>query len=498
MLKPLSSRDLPELSPRQCFIDGRFVEGEGEPFDATFPVTGERLIELRAATEEQAAAAAQAARRSFDDGVWRDLDAEERADVLSWTAEILEKRASELVQRILFDNAKTRSEARIDVLAAIGALRSAAEHAMADRELSPEPERGVLRRVVHEPVGVVLGLTPYNAPLMFAGLKAAPALAAGNSVVLKPSERAPLLASELCQAAAEAGLPDGVLNLVHGGVGVAAHLAGSGEVDMITLTGGTGAGSAVMRAAAPTIKNLLLELGGKSAHIVLADADLDRAIPAVAAGIFRNAGQRCFSGSRLVVEESVAWKVEDGVAAIAEGLRVGDPFDDTTQVGPLIDARAARDTGEFVSRARGDGLRLAAGGLRVEELAPGAFYRPTVLLGASADSFAAREEVFGPVLTVIRVADADEAVRVANASRYGLAGGVWSRDLSKAQRVARAMRAGYVWINTYGAIFGDVPFGGYGQSGLGREAGHWGYEAYTETKSIMLDTTGGTTAPLFE
>ncbi len=497
-LTPLAERDVPAFSPAQCFIDGRTVEGEGEAFDATFPVTGERLIELQAATTDQAEAAVRAARRSFDDGAWRDLAAGERAAVLNRTAEILEARADDLIRRILFDNAKTRPEARIDVLAATSACRSGAHHAAAEEELSPEPERGVLRRVVREPVGVVLALTPYNAPLMFAGLKAAPALAAGNSVVLKPSERSPLLAVELCKAAAEAGLPDGVLNLVHGGVEVAAFLAGRDQVDMITLTGGTGAGSAVMRAAAPTIKNLLLELGGKSAHIVLADADLERAIPAVAAGIFRNAGQRCFSGSRLVVEESVAWKVEDGVAEIADGLRLGDPFDDATQIGPLIDEQAVRDVDDFVGRAREEGLRLAAGGLRVAELAPGAFYRPTVLLGASADSRAAREEIFGPVLTVIRVADADEAVKVANASRYGLAGGVWSRDLSKAQRVARAVRAGYMWINTYGAIFGDVPFGGYGQSGLGREAGHWGYEAYTETKSIMFDTTGGTTAPLFD
>ncbi len=496
-LPPLSDRDVPDFSPAQCFIAGQAVEGEGEAFEVTFPVTGETLIELKSATLEQAEAAALAARRSFDDGVWRDLSADDRAAVLERTAEILESRADDLVRRILFDNAKTPQEARIDVLAAIGGCRSGAHYARADAELSPEPERGVLRRVVREPVGVVLGLTPYNAPLMFTGLKAAPALAAGNSVVLKPSERSPLLAVELCKAASEAGLPHGVLNLVHGPVEVAAHLAGRDEVDMITLTGGTAAGTAVMRSAAPTIKNLLLELGGKSAHIVLADADLERAIPAVVAGIFRNSGQRCFSGSRLVVEESVAWKVEEGIAEIAEQLRLGDPFDDTTQVGPMIDERALRDVDAFVGRAREEGLRLAAGGRRVDELAPGAFYRPTVLLGADADSYAAREEIFGPVLTVIRVADVDEAIRVANASRYGLAGGVWSRDLSKAQRVARAVRAGYLWINTYGAIFGDVPFGGYGQSGIGREAGSWGYEAYTETKSIMLDTTGGTTAPLF-
>jgi aldehyde dehydrogenase (NAD+) len=301
-----------------------------------------------------------------------------------------------------------------------------------------------------------------------------------------------------CRAAAEAGVPAGVLNLVHGGgPGIAGELCRHPEVDMITLTGGTRAGSAVMRAAAPTIKNLLLELGGKSAHIVLADADLERAIPAVAAGIFRNSGQRCLAGSRLVVEEAVADRLERGVAEIAESLVVGDPFDEATQVGAMIDGEAIAGVEAFVARAREHGLEIAAGGGRLEELAPGFFYRPTVLLGAGADSPAAREEVFGPVLTVIRVADADEAVRVANASRYGLAGGVWSRDLEKARRVARAVRAGTLWVNTYGAVFGDVPFGGYRRSGLGREAGREGYEAYTEAKSILVDTTGGTTAPVF-
>ncbi|MEM7483479.1 MAG: aldehyde dehydrogenase family protein [Acidobacteriota bacterium] len=498
MPKPLAARDVPAFSTACHFIDGRAVEGEGDAFSTQFPVTGEPLIELRAATQEQVGAAVAAARRSFDDGVWRGLSAAERAEILRRTAEILESRADDLVRRILFDNAKTLPEARIDVLAATSACRREAEHAENDRDLELQAERGVERRVVREPVGVVLGLTPYNAPLMFAGIKAAPALAAGNSVVLKPSERAPLLTVELCRAAAEAGVPPGVLNLVHGRVDVAADAAGRDEVDLITLTGGTAAGSAVMRTAAPTIKNLLLELGGKSANIILADADLDRAIPAAAAGIFRNAGQRCFSGSRLVVEESVAERVEEGVAAIAENLRLGDPFDESTQVGPLIDQQAAADVEAFIQRAVAEGLQTAAGGRRVDELAPGAFYRPTVLLGAKAGAYAAREEIFGPVLTVIRVANAAEAVRVANASRYGLAGAVWSRDLDKAQRVARGVRSGYLWINTYGAVFGDVPFGGYGHSGIGREAGRWGYEAYTELKTIMLDTTGGTTAPLFE
>jgi acyl-CoA reductase-like NAD-dependent aldehyde dehydrogenase len=217
----------------------------------------------------------------------------------------------------------------------------------------------------------------------------------------------------------------------------------------------------------------------------------------VAGGIFKNAGQRCLSGSRLVVEQRVADEVEQRVAALADALRVGDPFDPDTQVGALIDERAVEAVSGFVARARHDGLRVAAGGRCVDELRPGAFYRPTVLLGAGADDFAAQEEIFGPVLTVIRVRDAEQAVAVANNSRYGLTGGVWTADLQRAVGMARRIRTGYFWINTFAAIFGDLPFGGVKQSGVGREAGVAGFEAYTELKSVITDTSGGTSALRF-
>ncbi len=498
MPTPLAERDVPSLSNAQHFIGDRAVAGEGKRFDVTFPVTGEQLITLQQASLDQVDAAVGAARQAFEAGDWRRMPAGKRAAVLERTGDLLAERKSELVHRILFDNAKTRGEAEIDVLAAIGACRANAHYARDDAAVKPPSELGIDKLVVREPVGVVAALTPFNAPLMFSAVKAAPALAAGNSVVLKPSERAPLLAIALCEAASEAGMPPGVLQLVHGGAEVAAALCGHPQVDMITLTGGNRAGTEVMRAAAPAAKNVLLELGGKSAHIVLADADLERAVPAVAAGIFRNSGQRCFSGSRLVVEASVAERVEAEIAEIADSLRVGDPFEDTTQVGAMIDEAAVDAVASFVERARHDGLTVAAGGQRPEELQPGSFYRPTVLIGARSGDHACQTELFGPVLTVVRVNDADEAVRVANDSRYGLAGGVWSQDLDKAQRVARAVRTGYMWVNTYAAVFGDVPFGGYGQSGVGREGGRHGYEAYTEIKTVLVDTTGGTTAPVFD
>ncbi len=487
-----------ELDPRAHFIDGTRQCGEGRELDVTFPVTGEVLIRLKGADSAQVDAAIAAARRSFDQGVWRHRSAAQRAQTLNAMGECLEGRRDELVRQVMFDNGKTRGEAVIDVMAAAGACRAAASSCLEDKEITLPEERGVVRKIWREAVGVVAAITPFNAPLMFAALKSAPALAAGNSVVLKPSERAPLLPVALCEAGREAGLPDGVLNLIHGTGEVAAALCEDDRVDMISLTGGVATGTAVMRAAAPTIKNVLLELGGKSAHIILADADLSVAIGAAAAGIFRNAGQRCFSGSRLILEEKIADEVEAGVVALAESLVVGDPFEETTQVGAMIDEAAVESAETFVARACDDGLTLAAGGARLEDLAPGAFFQPTVLTGASASSFAARTEVFGPILTIIRVPDADAAVAAANETRYGLAGGLWTGDVDRALEIAREIPCGYFWINTYGAVFGDVPFGGYGRSGIGREGGQYAYDAYTELKSVLIDTTGGTSAPLFD
>ncbi|MEJ2085870.1 MAG: aldehyde dehydrogenase family protein, partial [Acidobacteriota bacterium] len=308
--RPLSERAGVGVDSEVHFIDGARLGGEGELLEVTYPVTGEVLVRVQGASSAQVDAAISAARASFDAGIWRRRPPTERAEILKATGACLAERRDELVHLVMLDNGKTRGEAEIDVLAAVGACRAAADSCLADREITLPAERGVIRKIWREPVGVVAAITPFNAPLMFAALKAAPALAAGNSVVLKPSERAPLVPVALCEAARQAGLPGGVLNLVHGTGDVAATLCDDDRVDMISLTGGVATGTAVMRAAATTIKNVLLELGGKSAHIVLADADLSAATAAAAAGIFRNAGQRCFSGSRLILEEPIADEVE--------------------------------------------------------------------------------------------------------------------------------------------------------------------------------------------
>jgi len=478
-------------------VAGRFTAGGGAPFEVRYPATGEALVTLREASDADCDHALAVARRTFDRGDWRLRKGWERAAVLDKAANLVLSRMDDLARRIVLDNGKTAPEARIDVLATAGNLRTFARYAAGEMTPSPSPDGSLVKMVVRDPVGVVVGLTPFNAPLPFASLKAAPALAAGNSMVFKPSERAPLLAAEFARILYEAGLPEGALSVLHGGAGVATRLCGDDRVDMITMTGGTNAGSAIMRLAAPTIKNLLLELGGKSAHIILEDADLDLAIRGAAAGIFRNSGQRCFSGSRLVVQWSVAERVERELCDLANSLVLGDPFEETTEIGAMIDDRAVDAAVDFVSRAHREGVRVGAGGTRVDDLFPGAFFRPTVLLGGTASCGPAQEELFGPVVTVIRVQDAEEAIAVANDSKYGLAGGVWSSDISKALDIARRVRSGTWWVNTYGSISGDLPFGGYGQSGLGREGGPQGYEAYTELKSIVIETNPGASAPLF-
>lgn len=481
------------LPDRHCLLAGALVAGEGVPFPTWYPATGELLAEVPAASGGQVEAAVAAARAAFDTGPWPRMAPEQRAAVLGAMADHLAGRVDEAARLVVLDNGKTAAEAPVDPLACVGALRSAAGAATRLYSDQPAQPGSLLRLTWREPVGVVHGITPFNAPLMFSGLKAAPALAAGNTVVLKPSPRAPLAPALLAEAAVACGLPDGVLNIVQGGTDVAARLCADPRIDMITLTGGTAAGRAVLAAAAPRIARTLLELGGKSANIVLADADLDAAVPAALGAVFRNAGQRCFSGTRLLVEDAVYDDVVGRVAAATDALRVGDPFDPDSQVGALVDADALAGVEGFVRDAVDAGANVLAGGRRVVDL-PGWFYRPTVLEVEDNAHPAAQQECFGPVLTVLRVVDADHAVAVANDSPYGLAGGVWSRDVETALGVARRIRTGVMWVNTYAVITGDLPFGGFGQSGLGREAGAAGAEAYTELKSVIVDLAGGTSA----
>ncbi len=346
-----------------------------------------------------------------------------------------------------------------------------------------------------EPAGVVAAIVPWNSPLLLLCWKLAPALAAGCTVVAKPSDHSPASAVELAGLMTEAGFPPGVLNVVTGfGPAVGKALAAHPDVDKIAFTGSTLVGAEVAKAAAANITGVLLELGGKSAHVVFADADLDAACNGVLAGVFAAAGQTCMAGSRLLVSRAVHDALVAKVAGRARSIRLGDPRDEQTEMGPVATEPQYRKVLSFLDSAASQGATVAAGGRADAELG-GYFVQPTVLTNVKPAMKVACEEVFGPVLAVIPFDTEEEAVALANDSRYGLAGAVWTKDIHRGHRVAHALRAGTVWINAYRVVGPDVPFGGFGLSGIGRENGIEAVHEYTRTKAIWVELTGGTRDP---
>jgi aldehyde dehydrogenase (NAD+) len=351
---------------------------------------------------------------------------------------------------------------------------------------TPPADPGTFTYTLREPLGVVGAITPWNFPLVIASWKLAPALACGNTVVHKPAEESPLTALRLAALALEAGFPPGVWNVVTGGAEAGAALAAHDDVDKVSFTGSTDTGRAVQRAAASNLKRLTLELGGKSANVVLDDADLDAALEGALRATFRNAGQVCTAGGRLVAHERVAGLLADRLAGRVRGLRVGSPQDPGTDVGPLVSARQREHVLDLYTAAVAEGGTAAAGGgpARVEGLPDGYFVQPSVFTQTAPWMRLNREEIFGPAVGVISVADEDEAVRVANDTRFGLAAAVWTRDGARAHRIARALRAGTVWVNTYGGLDPYAPYGGRGESGYGYELGPEAADEYTVLKTV--------------
>jgi aldehyde dehydrogenase (NAD+) len=475
---------------KQLLINNEWRDASGgETMEVVNPATEEVIATVAAAGKDDVDAAVDAARAAFE-GPWGRMSARERGRLLSKLADRLMEKADEVARLETLHNGKPIFEARqIEIPAAAECLEYYA--GWADKVTGETiPVKGnYLTYTLREPLGVIGAIVPWNFPLLLAAWKVGPALATGNTVILKPAPDTPLTAIALGEIAVEVGLPPGVLNVLTGpGAEVGQALVAHPRIDKIAFTGGTATGKAIMRSAADTLKKITLELGGKSPNIVLADADLDAALRGATTGIFYGKGEVCAAGSRLLVDRSIKDQFMEKLAARAKKMVAGDPMDPKTRYGSLASKRQLETVQRYVDVAKKEGAALVAGGERADiGTGKGFFFQPTVFDKVTSEMTIAREEIFGPVLAVIEFADLDEAIARANESQYGLAAAVWTRDIKKAHHVARRLQAGTVWINTYNVYDTAAPFGGYKASGFGREMGSHALEHYTQTKSVWVD-----------
>lgn len=474
----------------KMFINGEWVAaGSGTEREIINPYDSSVIAVVAEGSREDSARAITAARQAFDSGEWSGAAASERGRLLFKLADLIERDHEELARLESLDTGKTVEESRWDMNDIAGIFRYYA--GLADKDggevvASPVPNSTSI--VVREPIGVCGQISPWNYPLLQAAWKMAPALAAGNTIVMKPSEITPLTAIKVTELAEEVGFPKGVINLVLGaGAEVGAELAENVDVDLISFTGGIATGKTIMRAAAANVKKVALELGGKNPNIVFDDADFDVAIDYALNAVFFHAGQICSAGARLMVQDGIYDRFVEELRKRIEAIVVGNGFDEGTQMGPLISAEHLSKVEKYVEMAPSEGAKLLTGGKRPSDpaLKNGFFYEPTLITECKNDMKIVQEEVFGPVITVERFNTEEEVVCWANDTIYGLSAGFWTRDPDRIERVSKALRFGTVWINDFNVYFVQAPWGGYKQSGFGRELGHIGLEEYTEVKHIF-------------
>ncbi len=477
------------MQKKLMYIDGKWTSAlSGETSKVINPCNQETVAEAPQGNRKDCREAIRAAREAFDNGQWPKLTGQQRGELVYKMGELIERDQEELAFLETLNTGKTVEESRWDMEDIAGIFKYYG--GLADKEngetiSSPVPDTTSV--AVREPVGVCGQISPWNYPLLQAAWKLAPALAAGCTVILKPSEITPLTALKAAELAEEAGIPAGVLNVVLGpGSSVGAELSESHEVDLISFTGGIVTGKKIIKSASENVKKIALELGGKNPNIIFADADFDLALDHALNGVFFHAGQICSAGARVLVQEDIHDRFVDALRERMSKIRIGDGRAEKTQMGPLISAEHLAKVEEYVHLASQEGANLLLGGKRPDspELKNGFYFLPTLFTQCTQDMRIVQEEVFGPVITVEKFRTEEEAVRMANATVYGLSAGFWTKDADRIKRVSPKLRFGTVWINDFNVYFTQAPWGGYKQSGLGRELGKTGLEEYTEIKHI--------------
>jgi acyl-CoA reductase-like NAD-dependent aldehyde dehydrogenase len=478
------------MHTEEVFVGGEWrATASGETYATINPANEEESARIAKGDERDIEAAVLAARKAFDEGPWPRMSAAERGQIVWKLADLLMANLDEMARLETVNTGKTLFDSgRIELPFAAEIFRYYAGWASKIHGETLNLRDSAFTFTLRQPIGVVGAITPWNFPFLLSTYKIAPALAAGNTVIHKPASLTPLTALRFAELTQEAGLPEGVYNVVPGPGGrTGSALVKHRGVDKIAFTGSTEVGKGVMREAADSVKRLSLELGGKSPNIVFADADLDAALRGATTGIFYNKGEVCAAGSRLFLEKSIHDDFVEKLVERAKGLKIGDPLDRTTRLGPVISPQQLESVMSYVEAGRQEGAELVTGGNRTSVDGKGYYMEPTVFTGVSNSMRIAREEIFGPVLSVIPFEDFEEGVVQGNETLYGLAAGVWTRDVGKALRAAKAIKAGTVWVNTYNLYDAALPFGGFKESGFGRELGQAGIENYTESKSVWID-----------